>query len=152
MPISPASSSQSDLCILTMEGLLDTIRWWLIYFCDFLLPLLKDMCISHHILVHGSKWPSSLENPVPLHLHGDQCLHDRPQCHSCQLGELEEDGGRLQPQEGPKPHTKFSPGRAGVLSCPGGTHQQPWSLLTLSSAPGLSSPSVLGRSAGLPGG
>ena len=56
----------------TVEGLLDSIHWWLIYFCDFLFPLLKDMCISHHALVHGSKWPSSLGNPAPLHLHGDQ--------------------------------------------------------------------------------
>ena len=59
----------------------------------------------------------------------------------------------LQPQEGPKPHTKFSPGRAGVPSCPGGTPLTARSLLThLSSAPGLSSPSILGRSTGLPGG
>ena len=105
----------------TVEGLLDSIHWWLIYFCDFLFPLLKDMCISHHALVHGSKWPSSLGNPAPLHLHGDQLSSRQdPQRHSCQLGGLE-DGVELQPQEGPKPHTKFSPGRAGVPSCPGGT-------------------------------
>ena len=63
------------------------------------------MCISHHALVHASKWPSSLGNPSPLHLHGDQCFHDRPQCHSCQLGGLEEDGGGSAATGGPKtPH------------------------------------------------
>lgn len=118
----------------------------------FLLPLLKDMCIGHHTPVRGSKWPSSLGNPAPLHLHGDQCLHDKPQCHSCQPEGLGEDGVGLQPQEGPKPHTKFSPGRAGVLSWPGGIPPTAtftphsvactWTQLTF----------CFGQSAGLPGG
>ena len=96
-------------------------------------------------------------NPFPL-LHGDQCLHDRPPCHSRWLrgwrrtGWAAAAGGpetlhRVQPPQGrgPEPSRGLLPGLQPL-------HRRPWSPLIHVSEPGLSTPSVWGRSAALPAG
>lgn len=152
MSISPASSSQSDLCIFTMEDLLDAFRWWLIYFCDFFIATVERHV---HRSPYPCPWIQMAQQP------GEPCTPSSPwrpvssrqaPMSRCQLGGLEEDGVGLQPQEGPKPHTKFSHGRARVLSWPGGIPPTAtftphsvvctWTQLTF----------CFGQNAGLPGG
>lgn len=111
----------------------------------FLLPLLKDMCVVHlYPCQVGSKWPSSLGNPAPLHLHGDQASSTAsPNVTAVSLRAWGRWGGAAATGgQNPTPSSALA-GR--VLSCGGIPPTQPRSLLTLSPAPGLSSPSVLGR-------